>query len=602
MNRTASPHRPGFGAPGTRRRPARWTGPRRAATALDLRGLAPPRCAGRSVSRRRGGAVRVTFQPAEWPSVKLARPPGAGRGTGAPGIPAARVEQPGRPRDRALGIRIDDDPAADGRTHCRTAQVKLRPGEAATLAVALTRADPMAHGMRGLPSYPGTRTVTASGPGPSTSGTSWRSSSSSTSPHGPADLEIRSARLEPELSLGGHRRPARPVRRGGLARARSSPNRTWSRRHELEAADLKAHPEPPDRDRFGGWRDGPKQKATGFFRAARRSTASGGWSIPTAPSSSRWASTSSTPNEATIITGRESMFTALAPAGEPLARYFGTARRSPLRPGQGGQDLQFLRGQPGADVRPRLLGPLARDHPEPARSPGASTRSATGPIFGLYRNGRVPYVATVTISGNHARVGSGSDYWGKMHDPFDPAVRHERPERASASGPPGQGRSLVPGLLRGQRAELGRVRRRGRPLRPGPRRARPAPRRARPPSERSWSSSRRSTATIARLNAAWGTTLRDWQALEAPWKPAGRPSAWTEAIQGRPGRVREGAGADLFQDGARPAQGRRSRPPVPRLPVCLADRGGRRRRGRVLRRGQLQHLRPPGRSRRNGRS
>ena len=30
-------------------------------------------------------------------------------------------------------------------------------------------------------------------------------------------------------------------------------------------------------------------------------------------------------------------------------------------------------------------------------------------------------MATVTISGKHARVGSGSDYWGKMHDPFDPA-------------------------------------------------------------------------------------------------------------------------------------------------------------------------------------
>ena len=29
-------------------------------------------------------------------------------------------------------------------------------------------------------------------------------------------------------------------------------------------------------------------------------------------------------------------------------------------------------------------------------------------------------MATVSVFGNHARVGSGSDYWGKMHDPFDP--------------------------------------------------------------------------------------------------------------------------------------------------------------------------------------
>ena len=35
-----------------------------------------------------------------------------------------------------------------------------------------------------------------------------------------------------------------------------------------------------------------------------------------------------------------------------------------------------------------------------------------------------------------------------------------------------------------------------------------------------------------------------------------RSSGLDRRVQGRPGRVREGAGADLFQDGARPAQGR----------------------------------------------
>jgi hypothetical protein len=38
----------------------------------------------------------------------------------------------------------------------------------------------------------------------------------------------------------------------------------------------------------------------------------------------------------------------------------------------------------------------------------------------FHRNGRIPYVATASINGPHARVSSGSDYWGKMHDPFDP--------------------------------------------------------------------------------------------------------------------------------------------------------------------------------------
>ena len=33
---------------------------------------------------------------------------------------------------------------------------------------------------------------------------------------------------------------------------------------------------------------------------------------------------------------------------------------------------------------------------------------------------RVPYVGTLGVGGDHARVASGSDYWGKMHDPYDP--------------------------------------------------------------------------------------------------------------------------------------------------------------------------------------
>ena len=36
---------------------------------------------------------------------------------------------------------------------------------------------------------------------------------------------------------------------------------------------------------------------------------------------------------------------------------------------------------------------------------------------------------------------------------------------------------------------------------------------------------------ISRLNAAWNATLSDWQALEAPWKPASEPSAWTEGFK-----------------------------------------------------------------------
>jgi len=36
-----------------------------------------------------------------------------------------------------------------------------------------------------------------------------------------------------------------------------------------EEADLKEHPEPKDRDVYGGWSAGPKLEATGYFRAEK---------------------------------------------------------------------------------------------------------------------------------------------------------------------------------------------------------------------------------------------------------------------------------------------------------------------------------------------
>ncbi len=65
-----------------------------------------------------------------------------------------------------LGIRIDDDVAADGNTHCRTAQARLKPGESTVLSFPLHKVDPMAHGMRGLPAYPGSRGLNRLGPWP----------------------------------------------------------------------------------------------------------------------------------------------------------------------------------------------------------------------------------------------------------------------------------------------------------------------------------------------------------------------------------------------------------------------------------------------------
>ena len=282
--------------------------------------------------------------------MKLSAPAGRAWDWSTRGFLVLELKNP-EDRDLTLGIRVDDDPAADGRTHCRTAQAKLQAGEAATLAVALTGSDPMAHGMRGLPSYPGARSVTASGTGPFNLGHVVEFQLFLHQPTRPRGLEIRSARLEPGLSLAGIVDPM-----GQYARV-DWPGKVQSEsdlmhRHEIEAADLKAHPAPPDRDRFGGWLRGPRQRATGFFRPEKLD---GKWWLVD-PDGALFISLGIdvvAPERGDDRHGPRIDVHRLAPAGEPLARHFGTARRNPLRTGQGGQDIQFLRGQPRAGVRTR---------------------------------------------------------------------------------------------------------------------------------------------------------------------------------------------------------------------------------------------------------
>ena len=62
--------------------------------------------------------------------------------------------------------------------------------------------------------------------------------------------------------------------RYGQFRHRNWPGKTLSdedlkKAREAEDADLAAHPGPTDRNRFGGWKNGPKLKATGRFRVEK---------------------------------------------------------------------------------------------------------------------------------------------------------------------------------------------------------------------------------------------------------------------------------------------------------------------------------------------
>jgi hypothetical protein len=493
--------------------------------ALDLKSPVPVAATVQSLPGQSGG-LRVTFQPAEWPSVKFPAPGGQAWDWSSQGFLLLELRNPGQ-HDIDLGVRIDDDLSADGRVHCRTAQVRLKAAESTTVAIALSRVDPMAHGMRGLPGHPGTRNVMAAGSGPFNLHHVVAFQLFTHQPKGPRQLEIRSARLAPGVSLKGI------VDAFGQFSRADWPGKVESEsdllhRHELEAADLKAHPAPADRDRFGGWRDGPKQEATGFFRTVQQD---GKWWLVD-PDGALFISLGVdvvTPHESTVLTGRESMFNGLPGPGDPLARFYGTVRGIHSGPVKEGKTFNFYEANLERTYGPNFLDRWRDTALTRLLSWGFNT-VGNWSDHRLYRNGRAPYVATASVFGNHARVSSGSDYWSKMHDPFDPrfaqSVRNGlRGVVLLVKGDPWCVGYFVDNELswggfgdEGGRYGLGLG-------------ALNSTADSSPAKRAFLDRLKKKYGEVERLNAAWKTNLSDWQTLEASWKPASPRAEWSDEFK-----------------------------------------------------------------------
>ncbi len=379
----------------------------------------------------------------------------------------------------------------------------------------------------GYPSYPGSRGLNPGGRGSFNPGHVVAFQIFLHRPSQLRSLEIESVQLAPPLPLDGIVDSL-----GQYARA-DWPGKVQSEsdmvhRHEIETADLKAHPAPADRDRFGGWRDGPRQQATGFFRTVKQD---GKWWLVD-PEGSLFISIGVdvvTPNESTIITGRESMFTGLPGPGEPLARHFGTARGIHSGPVKEGRTFNFYAANLERTYGPDFLPHWRETTLNRLKSWGFNTIGNWSDPR-VERNDRVPYVATVSISGNHARVGSGSDYWGKMHDPFDPRFAAHVQSSVQwvvgrVKGDPWCLGYFVDNELSwgGFGDEGGRY-----GLALGSL-SLPA---ATSPAKRAFLDQlKKKYVDISKLNAAWKTNLSGWQMLETSWQPAAGQAVWTAAFK-----------------------------------------------------------------------
>ncbi|MBI1337307.1 MAG: hypothetical protein GC164_10140 [Phycisphaera sp.] len=87
-----------------------------------------------------------------------------------------------------------------------------------------------------------------------------------------------------------------------------------------EEHDLESHPVPSDRDKWGGWKDGPRREATGFFRTEK---VNGKWWLVDPDGNLFWShgvTGVGVGGARTGLVGRENYFTPIDPT-DPLAQF-----------------------------------------------------------------------------------------------------------------------------------------------------------------------------------------------------------------------------------------------------------------------------------------
>ncbi len=209
---------------------------------------------------------------------------------------------------------------------------------------------------------------------------------------------------------------------------------------KAEEKDLAANPGPTDRNKYGGWTAGPKLKATGFFRVQKYKNK---WWLVDPDGRLFWShgidcirSTNSTP-----ISDREHYYQNLPTFNSPFSTFYGRGSwaphgyykdHSPYRTFDFSQ-ANFLRKygpqwqQKFADITHHRL-----------KSWGLNT-IANWSDSKIYLMRRTPYVAT--ISYNARNIEGSQGYWGKFYDVFDPSFRQalrrrlEREKDTSAGDP-----------------------------------------------------------------------------------------------------------------------------------------------------------------------
>lgn len=453
-------------------------------------------------------ALRVRFDPpGAYPNVVFPMSsPADFRGYG--GL-AFDVYNPGE-NTVAFYTRIDSAANADGNgNHSRSGRGAIDGGQRLTFVIPFG-VDPASLKMKSLPGFGSYRSVGSLGSGPFDLGhiVNWQIFQSR--PSESQEIIIDNVRLVPGRKqdfngiIDKYGQFTREVWPGKVTK-----DEDFATQRAAEDKELSAKKNLPDRDKFGGWAQGPKLDATGFFRVEKYN---GKWAFVD-PEGHLFLSFGPTGigsgGDSTGIKGREQMF-AIKPDEDPVLGKFKT--------GENGEGVDFFRAnltrKYGEDYKTAWYD---RTYSR-LESWGFNTIAAFS-SWDTLANGRIPYTATVWPAGKHARVTWGRDHVRGMDDPFDPqfAIDVAGAVRAQAArikddpycigyfvgneeawghfkNDPAIHYGLVLGALKADAATS--------------------------PAKRAMIGQlKEKYGDIAKLNAVWKTSFPDWTALDAPFSP-----------------------------------------------------------------------------------
>lgn len=367
-------------------------------------------------------ALRIDFGAASWPVVGLMSPtPADWSEYGGIAFDVSNISSTALP----LEFMMYDVPTYHGSANDWAGGYTVPAGQAATLYMPFTSTtpNPMTYGMKVLPLPVRNGAVIGWGPSTgfelsniyslafTTAGTAYKQS-----------MTVDNIRLTPPFTASSLDGIIDPY---GQFSQWSWPGKLvstadFSTRARQEAVQLAANTGPADRDKWGGWADGPKSTATGYFHTAQ---VNGKWWLVD-PSGYLFFSAGvdcvdgTDAGNATFVQDRTAMFQSLPAPGAAYGGHYvtSTAFEGPVGTGTA---YSFYTANVERKYGPNYMASWRSTTTARLKSWGFNTLGNWSDTNYCLTDS-VPYTVPLAYPDNHAHVSTSLTVWTPMDDAFDP--------------------------------------------------------------------------------------------------------------------------------------------------------------------------------------